>query len=283
MQALKVRHFGGVTGFHQGFEAHLDQFNRTTAQHGLLAEQIGFGFFFEIGFDDASLAATVGHGIAQGQVAGFAALVLVHSHQMGHTAALGVGIANRVARRFRGHHPNIQIGAWHDLVVMHIEAVGKGQGSALLHVGRHVVVVNIGNLLIGQQHHDHVSRFDRVVDFHHVQASFADFVPGSASLAQTHHHFDAAVVQVLGVGMALRTIADDGHGFAFDQAQVTVFVVIDFHGFLLQCCVNIQTRNTRSPRPMPQAPVRTVSKIAAVSMACKKASFLSTSPVSSMV
>jgi hypothetical protein len=39
----------------------------------------------------------------------------------------------------------------------------------------------------------------------------------------------------------------------------------------------------RSPRPMPLAPVRTVSRIAARSMASMKASSLAESPVSSMV
>ena len=33
--------------------------------------------------------------------------------------------------------------------------------------------------------------------------------------------------------MALRAVADDGDGLALDQAQVAVFVVEHFHGFLL--------------------------------------------------
>ena len=39
----------------------------------------------------------------------------------------------------------------------------------------------------------------------------------------------AGIVQVLRVGMALRSVADDGHVFAFDQGQVAIFIVKNFH------------------------------------------------------
>src|SRR5690606_18498450 len=99
----------------------------------------------------------------------------------------------------------------------------------------------------------------------------------------------AAIVQVLGVGVALRAVAEDRDGLALDQAQVTVLVVENFHEVapveILKkpAMVMGQTRRIRSPRPMPQAPVRTVSRMAPRSMASRKASFLPRSPVSSMV
>ena len=203
MQALEIRHFWGVASFNQSLVAHLDQFHRTTAQHGLFAEQIGFGFFTEIGFDDAGFAATICHGVTQGQITGFAALVLVDGHQMGNATALGVSRTHGVTRRFGRHHPHIQIGTGHHLVVMHIETVGKSQRSTLLHMGCHVVGVDLGNLLVWQQNHHHISGFDGVIDFHHIQASFANLVPRCATFAQTDHDFDAAVVQVLRMGVSL--------------------------------------------------------------------------------
>ena len=45
----------------------------------------------------------------------------------------------------------------------------------------------------------------------------------------------------------------------------------------------LQSFNIRLPRPMPHAPVRTVSRIRLRSMACKKLSSLEPAPVSSMV
>ena len=63
MAAFEVSHFRSVAGFNQGFEAHLDQFGNTAAQNALFAEQVGFGFFFEGGFNDAGLACAVGSSV----------------------------------------------------------------------------------------------------------------------------------------------------------------------------------------------------------------------------
>ena len=199
----------------------------------MFAEQVGLGFFTEIGLDDAGLAATVGHGIAQGQVAGAARFVLVHRNQVGHAAALGVGAAHRVAGGLGRHHPHIQVGARIHQAVMHIKAVGEYQRRALLDIGLDIVGVHATDLLVRQQNHHDVRRAHGVGYFSDLQAGFFNFRPRGAAFTQAHHHLDAAVVQVLRVGVALAAIADDGNGFALDQAQVAVFVVINFH-FLLR-------------------------------------------------
>ena len=115
---------------------------------------------------------------------------------------------------------------------MHVEAVGEGQRGPLLDVGGHVVGIDLSDLLVGQQDHDHISSLDGIVDLQDGQASLADLVPRSPTLAQADHDLHAAVVQVLGVGMALGAVADDGHGLALDQAQVTILVVKNFHAAL---------------------------------------------------
>jgi len=116
---------------------------------------------------------------------------------------------------------------------VHVKAVGKDQRSALLGMRLNVVFVDPGDVFIGQQNHHHVSSFDGVVDFMHRQTSFFSLAPRCATFAQTNNDLDAAVVQVLRVGVALAAITNNGHRFAFDQAQVAVFVVINFHLFLL--------------------------------------------------
>jgi hypothetical protein len=85
-------------------------------------------------------------------------------------------------------------------------------------------------LLIRQQNHHHIGDPDSVVDFHHGQARLAHLVPRGTAFAQANHHLDTAVIEVLCVGMALAAVADDGHGLALDQAQITVLVVKNFHG-----------------------------------------------------
>ena len=84
VQALEVRHLRLVTGLDQHLETNLDQLLGAAAQHGLLAEQVGLGFFTEVGLDDAGLAAAVGHRVRQGNVARRAGLVLVDGDQVRH-------------------------------------------------------------------------------------------------------------------------------------------------------------------------------------------------------
>ena len=127
MQALKVGHFRRVAGFDQGLKTCFDEFHRTAAQHSLFAEQVGFCFFAEVGFNDAGFAATVGHRVAHRQFFGFTRIVFVDRNQVGHAAALGVGTAHRVARSLRRNHPHVQVSTWVDQAVMHVETVGKHQ------------------------------------------------------------------------------------------------------------------------------------------------------------
>ena len=103
-----------------------------------------------------------------------------------------------------------------------------------------IIFIHAGDVFVGQQNHDHVRGFDSVVDFMHRQTSLHSFVPRRAAFAQTNNDFHATVVQVLCVGMALAAVADDRYRFAFDQAQVAVFVVINFHLFSPGCKFKIK-------------------------------------------
>ena len=45
VKTLEIRHFGRVSRFDQSFKARLNQGGQPAAQHHLLAEEIGLGFF----------------------------------------------------------------------------------------------------------------------------------------------------------------------------------------------------------------------------------------------
>src|SRR5690606_34512428 len=107
--------------------------------------------------------------------------------------------------------------------------------------------------------------------------------PRRAALAHAHGDLAARVVQVLRVRVALRAVADDRDLATLDQLDVAILVVEDFHSLVLRLVVSSQAFRTRSPRAMPEAPVRTVSRIAVRSRASMKASSLVPSPVSSIV
>ena len=162
VQALEIRHLGRVAGFDQGFVTGLDQFHRAAAQHRLFAEQIGLGLFAEIGLDDAGLAAAIGRGVAERQVTRLAGRIGTDRDQVRHAAALHVGVAHRVARRLGRDHPHVEVGTRHDLAVVHVEAVRKGQRGALADVGFDILAVHGGNLFVRQQHHHDIGALDGI-------------------------------------------------------------------------------------------------------------------------
>ena len=70
VEAFEIGHFGGVSGLDQRFEPGLDEVGDPAAQNRLLAEQIGFALFLEIGFDDPRATATDRTGIGQRELLG---------------------------------------------------------------------------------------------------------------------------------------------------------------------------------------------------------------------
>ena len=133
-----------------------------------------------------------------------------------------------MAGAFGGDHHHVQVGARHDLVVVHVEAVGKSQYGALFQVGLDFGAVYGGLVFIRQQNHHQISSFGGIGHAAHIETGSLGFVPGAA-LAQADNHVYAGIFQVGGVGVALRAVADDGHGFAFDQGEVGVFIVVNLH------------------------------------------------------
>ena len=111
---------------------------------------------------------------------------------------------------------------------MHVEAVGKCQYRTLFQVGLDFVFVHDGLVFVGQQNHHHVGFFGGVGNRQHFKTGRFGFFP-RAALTQADDDVYAGVFQVGGVGVALRAVADDGDGFAFDQGEVGVFVVINLH------------------------------------------------------
>src|SRR5690606_31580009 len=65
--------------------------------------------------------------------------------------------------------------------------------------------------------------------FLNLQASVLGLGPRGAALAQADDDVNAGIVQVLRVCVALRAVADDGNGFAFDQRKIAILVVVNLH------------------------------------------------------
>ena len=90
-------------------------------------------------------------------------------------------------------------------------------------------------MLVWRQDHHQVRPGDGVRYGLDHQARRLGLGRGSGPLAQADAHLDAGVFEVVGMGVALGTVTDDGDLPALDQGQVCVFVVVDVH-VMVSCC-----------------------------------------------
>ncbi len=79
--------------------------------------------------------------------------------------------------------------------------------------------------LVGYQHHDHLALAGGVGGLHDAQAVSFGLGHARGLGPQADEHRNAGVLQIQGVGMALRAVADDGHGLAFELLEVCIVVV----------------------------------------------------------
>ena len=136
VEAFEIGDLGLVTGLDQRLEAGVDQFRRAAAQHGLLAEQVGFGFLGKGGLDRAGAGAADALRIGQRLGAGGAGRVLLHREQARHAAADLIFAADQVARPLGRDQDHVGVRGRIDLAILHREAVRDEQRRAVVEVRR---------------------------------------------------------------------------------------------------------------------------------------------------
>ena len=235
MDALEIGVLRGVTGFHQRLEAALHQIHHAAAQNGLLAEEVGLGLIVEGGLHDACPGAADAGDVGQRDLVGPAGGVLLHGHQTGHALAGNIGGADSVAGALGCRHEHVHTGGRHDLLVADVEAVGKGQGVALLQIGGDILFVNVGLYLVIDEHHHDVAPLGGLGNILNGKPCGLRLGPVLGAFPQAHADLAAGVLQVQGMGMALRAVADHGDLLAVEIVQVAILFIIHLsHGkFLL--------------------------------------------------
>lgn len=228
MEDFEVGHFGLVTGFDEGFEARLDEVGDATAEDGLFAEEVGFGFFLEGCFKDAAAGAADAFGPGECGFFGLLAGVLVNGDEAGNAFALGVLAADDVAGAFGGHHDDINLGGRHDGLVENGESVAEEEGLAFGQIGSDVFFIDFGREEIGDGDEDDVGGFDGLGGVEDFESEFLGNVAAFAFRVEADDDVDAAFLEIEGMGMALGTEADDGAGFSGELFEIGVFVGVDF-------------------------------------------------------
>ena len=227
VNALEIRHLRRIARLHQGFETRLHERCQAAAKNRLLAEEIRLGLLLEGGLDDARTAAADGARIGQTHLQRISTRILVNRHQTGNPPTRLVVVPHRVAGALGRHHEDVHVLGRRDGTEMKIETMGHREVVPRLELGRNLFGVDIRRQFVRQGQHQDIGLARRLAHRRHGESGPFSLGPTRRVLAQPHHHVDAGVVQVLGVGMALAPVTDDRHLLALEAAQVCVLVVVD--------------------------------------------------------
>ena len=234
------RHFevgalGLIAGFDQGFIARLDERADAAAEHGLLAEEVGLGLFFERGLEHSGARAADALEVAEGERVGVAGRVLVDGDEAGNAAALGEDFAHAMAGRLGRGHADIDACRGNDGLEVNVEAVGEEEQLAGGEIGPDLFGIQLGRGLIGDQNHHHVGPLGGLGDSDHFKARLLRLGDGLGVGREADFYLNAGILEVESMGMPLGAVADDGYLFGLDEGEVGIVIVIslrhDFLGF----------------------------------------------------
>ena len=140
-----------------------------------------------------------------------------------------------MAGAFGGDEDDVDVLRQLDQFEVDVEAVGGAEGFALGEVGLDFGVVDVGLEFIGKGHDDEVGGFDGFRDGHGFEAVGDGELAVGGIAAVGDDDLDAGLAEVLGVGVALGAVAEDGDGFTVEAVEAGFIFVEDFEGGGRRC------------------------------------------------
>ena len=135
-----------------------------------------------------------------------------------------------MARAFRRHHENVQIGPRLDKLEMHGKSVGECQRRTLFQVVAQLGQVKIGLQFVGRKDHRYVRPGSCRRRGHHLEAGVFRLGHAGRSFAQPDHNFlYAGIVQIVRMCVTLTAIANNRDFLVLDKINVRIPVVINSH------------------------------------------------------
>src|SRR5712692_153434 len=234
VQALEIGDLGLIAGLDQSFESFLDEGRQPAAEHGLFAEKITLGFFLEGGLQNPGAGRTDAVRVTQRVFVGASAGVLMHGDQRWNTAAFRIYAAQQVTWTFGRNHHYINVFRRDDRLKMNAEAMGDPENLAGMEKWLDCRLVHLGLGLVWREDLDPVGElrgFGGRDDRHPVSLRLLRARPLGI---EPHNHLVAAIAQVLGLGMALASVTEDGDGFALEGGGAGIMRIENGgHGCLL--------------------------------------------------
>lgn len=127
---------------------------------------------------------------------------------------------------------------------MHRETVREEKLRLGLHIRHHLILEDIGLHVVGHEEHDKIGDLGRLRHRVDLKSVGLGLRLRLASLVQRDDRFDAAVAQVLRMGVSLAAVADDRHRLAVQKFEVRVAVVINLchnrkHSLIRILCISL--------------------------------------------
>ena len=226
MQTLEICDLWLVPGVHERFESRFDQRADAAAQHGLLPEQIGFGFLRERGLDHPGARDADPFRVRQRERARMTGGVLLDREERRRARSLDEELAHAVTGRLRRDHGDVDVRADGDRPEADVEAVREHQHVAWSQIRLDFLAVHLALRRVGDEDHHDVSPFRDVGHVAHGQARGLRPRARPARRRKPHLHANAAVLQVQCMRVPLRSVANHRNFAIANQRQIRVVVVI---------------------------------------------------------
>ena len=156
MEDFEVGHFGLVARFHENFEPCLDESRSASAEDGLLAKKVGFGFFFEGGLEEPSSGSADPSGPSHSNRAGLAGGILLYGEEGRNATSLDILAANDMSWAFGGDKDDVDIFRWLNGFIVNGEAVAEEETLTFAKIGGDVLLVDGGNFQVGHGNEDDI-------------------------------------------------------------------------------------------------------------------------------
>jgi len=135
-----------------------------------------------------------------------------------------------VAGALRGDHDAVDVLVQLDQAEVDGEAVREKESLALRQIRQDVARIDVRLLHVGQGHHNYIGQAHRLGGVDDLEAMLLGDDAGFGTGIEADDDRAAAVLEVERMGVALRTVAEDGKGLVLEYAEIGVFVGVDFGG-----------------------------------------------------
>src|SRR5262249_33638079 len=209
VQALEIGHFRRIAGLYQRVKPGLYQRRETSAQHRLLAEEIGFSLFFKGRFQDAGAAPAYTRRVSQPNLPRIPRGILMYREQTGNAASLGEFISLQMARGFGRYHEHVDRFRRDDLLIMNGEPMREGQVVTGQKIWSDLFVIDPGSFLVRDQHHHDIAvkgGFGRILNY---KAGGLSLCARGTARSETHDAIAARILEIIRVRVPLCSISDD--------------------------------------------------------------------------